>query len=92
MASFCAQTLGKVFRKEFLFKIAIFEALIAVSFLQEQHPFVPALIQLFPSSPIFSLSYVRDYELAALEQNGHNCLECFLFFCKSAVLICWGHL
>lgn len=66
--------------------MAISEALIAVlSFLEEQHPFVPALIQHFPSSPIFSLSYAMDFQLAALEQNGHNChgycaVFCFVFF------------
>lgn len=45
--------------------MAISEALIAVlSFLEELHPFVPALIQ-FPL--FFSLSYGRDFQLAALE-------------------------
>lgn len=73
--------------------MAISEALVAVlSFLEEQHPFVPAWIQHFPSSPIFSLSYVRDFQLSALAQNGHNCLECFLFFLWICCLIFWGHL
>lgn len=60
--------------------MAISEALIGVlSFLEEQHPFVPALIQHFPSSSIFSLFYARDFQLVALEENDHNCHGCFLF-------------
>lgn len=82
--------------------MAISEALLAVlTFLEGQHPFVPALIKHFPSSPISSLtSYAREFQLAALEQNGHNFLGVFggldflVFgvFCKSAGLIGRGHL
>ena len=64
--------------------MAISEALLAVfTFLEGQHPFAPALIKHFISSPISSLnSYAREFQLAALEQNGHNFLEvfCLVFF------------
>lgn len=56
--------------------MAISEALVVeLTFLEGQHPFVPALIKHFPSSPTSSLtSYAREFWLAALEQNSHNCL------------------
>lgn len=65
--------------------MAISEALVVeLTFLEGQHPIVPALSKHFPSSPTSSLTtYAREFWLAALEQNSHNFLGVvfgFVFF------------
>lgn len=71
--------------------MAISEALLAVcTFLEGQHPFVPALIKHFPSSPIsFLTSHAMEFQLAALEQNGHNFLGVGFFLVVCLFLFCF---